>query len=699
MITSSVMIMIDKIKYILDERNFERIADTVFSFAYKFIPTSKDDYRDILTEANIGSESDKYIPRVAFYSATVSAIIMIFVAIFIPVITLLLQLNISQLIDILLSLDIGSELAQQPVIQSVLDIVYSISVPRFVYVIIGIIVQPFIILYGFVESISFGLISIVIYLTVFTILFTIGMLIGWYYPIYLSNERERDIDNNLPYSITYMYSIVRGGRDVVGMLEVLSEQQDVYGEVANEAKLIINRTRLGDDIKTALREQAKTTPSDEFEDLLLDLYDLLDHTTDVEQFFQDKTDESLYAAQQAIENKYAFLEYINVFITLLNFLPAMIIVLGITSSIIQGSTATGMFIAVPALIFASNAIIFGILYLLLGDTEGKIPKLSVKEPEVFDQDLEGDKIPDNIKSSFKEIQDDDEGFIDKIIENPLYGFLITLPLSAPYSVLAISQFSFEQFQTAPVSFAIAYIIMPIFLITIGYTVLYELKYRRKKRVIDEMEDMFRNIQDKNRKGMSLIDAIKSETESKRNNLERTLNKYINKTALAPVTVKYALEKAANELNVTRMKRTVRLLTDTIEETGQIETILSIVVDDLKARSRIKKSRVQQANQTVVSILMSDIILLIVFGIIDIFLITQFIAVQEQIASLESARGAASDLANLNFDIVKASMVYATVLVFSMGGLQIGFLRTGNISSGLKYALVMTASATLVLLLI
>lgn len=699
MIISSVIKMIDKIKYALDERNFERIIDTAFRFAYKFIPSSKEDYRGILTEANIKMESDTYIPRVAFYSATVSAIIMIFVALFIPVITLLLQINVSLLIDILSGFDIGSEVLNQPVIESIIDLIYSFSVPDIIYVIIGTILQPLFLIYGFFESFAFGITSLVIYLIIFIILFTIGMLAGWYYPIYLSNERERDIDNNLPYSITYMYSIVRGGRDVVGMLEVLSEQEDVYGEVANEAKLIINRTRLGDDIKTALLEQSKTTPSDEFEDLLLDLYDLLEHTTDVEEFFQNKTDESLYAAQQAIESKYAFLEYLNVFITLLNFLPAMIIVLGITSSIIQGNTATGMFISVPVLIFAANSIIFGILYLLLGNSEGKIPKLNIKEPKEFNQGMSETDIPDNVSSEFEDIQDDKKGFIDTMIENPKYGFLIFLPIYAPYSIFALSEFSMELFQTTPVAFSIAYILLPFFLITIGYTVLYELKYRRKKRVRDEMEDMFRNIREKNRKGIDLIEAIKSETESERNNLEKTLYKYINRTALAPITIKYALEKAANELNVTRFKRTVRLLTDTIEETGQIGTILSIVVEDLKARNRIKESRVQQANQTVVSILMSDIILLVVFAIIDIFLITQFLEVQEQIKSLDSARGAASDLAQLNFDIVIASMVYATVLVYGMGGLQIGFLRTGNISSGLKYTIVMTFSAVFVLLLL
>lgn len=691
--------MMDKIKYILDERNFEQGVETFFRFGYKFIPSDKDSYRDILTKANIEMESDKYIPRVALYSATVTSLLMIFVAVFIPVITLVLQLNTTQILNILQSLDFYEEIVRQPVIQSILSIINSISIPDFIYILIGIVSQPILLLFGFVESFAFELTSLVIYLLIFVIIFTIGMLAGWYYPIYVTSERKRDINNNLPYSITYMYSIVSGGRDVVGMLEVLSEQEDVYGEVANEAKLIINRTRLGDDIKTALLEQSRTTPSDQFQELLQDLVDLLEHTTDVESFFQNKTDESLFAAQQSIENKYALLEYLNVFITVLNFIPGMIVVLGIMASILQGSTSTGIFISVPALILITNAMIFGILYLLLGNTEGSIPQLNIEEPDEFKSNLEESEMPNYIKSKFKDIEND-ETFIDKIIENPWYGFLITLPLSAPYTVLALSQFSMDLLETTPTAFSIAYIMLPLFLILIGYTVLYELKYRRKKKVRDQLENMFRNVRDKNRKGIGLIEAFKSETESKRNSFEKTLNEYIHKTALTPITVKYALEKAANDLNVTRFKRSVRLLTDTIEETGQVGTILSIVVEDLKARGRINQSRVQQANETIVSIQMSDAILLVVLVIIDVFLITQFRRVQEQIKSLESARGAAAaDLANLNFDIVTASIVYATVLVFIMGGLQTGYLRTGNLSSGIKYMLVMPTVAILVLIII
>lgn len=695
--------MIDKIKYVLDERNFERFVDTLFGFGYYFIPSSREDYRDTLTKANISLEADRYIPRRAFYSATVSAIVMILVALFIPVITLFVQIGFDGVLSSVGGLGIYEEFINQPVIQSILNFVYDItaglSVPSFLYVIGGLIASPFYAVYSFLSAYAFELISLVIYVVVFFIIFTIGMLVSWYEPIYKTNERRRDINNNLPYSLTYMYSIVSGGRDVVGMLEILSVQEDVYGEVANEAKMIINRTRLGADIKTAVREQAEVTPSDELQGLLLDLVDLLEHTTDVESFFEGKTDESLYAAQQSLEQKYALLEYLNVFITLINFIPGMIVVLGITASIISGTTMTGVFILIPALVLISNAIIFGILYLIFGGQSVSIPLLDIDEPYNIDFDsISESSIPDYIKSIAKDIEND-ETFVDKIIKNPWYGFLITAPLYAPYIVVSISQFNLSLMQDTPIAFSFAYIMIPLYLIFSAYMILYELKYRRKKKVRDQLVNLFQNVRDKNKKGISLEEAIRSETENGRTKLEVIMNRYINKTALTPITTKYALEKASNKLNVTNLKRSVRLLTDTIEQTGEVSVILEIVVDDLKARDRIEMKRIQQANQTLVSIMMSAVILLVVFIIIDVFLITQFLEVQEQIESLDNARGKAADLANLDFGLVKASIIYVVVLVFLMSGLQTGYLRTGNLSSGLKYALIAPVLALGVLILL
>lgn len=677
--------MIDKIKYILDERNFENFIDNFFQFGYYFIPSSRDEYRGILTQANISLDSDRYIPRITLYSLTVAAFFMLLFSIIIPLITLILQNSVDQVVSIVLSYGITDQLLSQPIINTIYDFLLSIYISlanidiiNNIFTTIGYIFGS--IIFG-IDLFIFEITSLFIYLSILVTITTIGMLLGWYYPIYIAGERERDINMNLPYSLTYMLSIVSGGRNISGTLEKLSKQDDIYGEVSNEAKLIINRTRLGDDIKTSIEKQAEITPSEEFESVLNDMVDLLEHTSDIESFLEDKTDESLYSAQQELEQKYEMLEYLNTFVNLINFAPAMVVVLGITASVIQGETLFGIFYVTPAIIFIGNIFIFAIVYLLFGHDNRKNFDLDINKPFEFGDVSDMPKFIENI---YDDIQDD--GSIkDILIENPKYGFLITLPLYLPYSVLMLLRFEISIIIDTPVITSTLYIFVPILLFTSAYMILFELKYRRRKLVNDKLVGMFSNIKDKNDKGISLQEAIETETASRRDRVEKIINKYINKTGMTPITTKYALEKSANKLNEPNFKRSIRLLTDTINQTGQISVILQVIIDDLRSRNRLDRKRLQQANQLIVSIILSSIILLVVFLIIDNFLISQFLEVQEKLESLESSSGVV-DIASIDFIFIQSAIVYYVVETYILSGIQTGFLRTGYISSGIKYSI-------------
>ncbi|HMB45607.1 MAG TPA: secretion system protein, partial [Candidatus Methanoperedens sp.] len=59
------------------------------------------------------------------------------------------------------------------------------------------------------------------------------------YPGFRAGERKGDIDKNLPYAVTYMYALSRGGMNVIEIFRSLSRCASTYGEVSKEMDVII----------------------------------------------------------------------------------------------------------------------------------------------------------------------------------------------------------------------------------------------------------------------------------------------------------------------------------------------------------------------------------------------------------------------------------------------------------------------------
>jgi flagellar protein FlaJ len=82
------------------------------------------------------------------------------------------------------------------------------------------------------------------------------------YPWVRAWERKRKIDSHLPYAIGWMSSMASIGVIPYMIFKKLSEAEEFFGEVSEEAKLVVRDVELlGLDFISALRNLAATTPS------------------------------------------------------------------------------------------------------------------------------------------------------------------------------------------------------------------------------------------------------------------------------------------------------------------------------------------------------------------------------------------------------------------------------------------------------
>lgn len=82
------------------------------------------------------------------------------------------------------------------------------------------------------------------------------------YPQVRAWERKRKIDGHLPYAIGWMASMASVGVSPYMIFKKLSEAEQFFGEVSNEAKLLVRDVEvLGFDFVSGLRSLAANTPS------------------------------------------------------------------------------------------------------------------------------------------------------------------------------------------------------------------------------------------------------------------------------------------------------------------------------------------------------------------------------------------------------------------------------------------------------
>jgi len=88
------------------------------------------------------------------------------------------------------------------------------------------------------------------------------------YPFSITQSRKRDIEANLPFALTHMAAISESGAPPLTIFKILSQFKE-YGEISKETGEIARNVEVfGLDEISALRENAKKSPSSDFKDVL-----------------------------------------------------------------------------------------------------------------------------------------------------------------------------------------------------------------------------------------------------------------------------------------------------------------------------------------------------------------------------------------------------------------------------------------------
>lgn len=533
-------------------------------------------------------------------------------------------------------------------------------------------------------------ISISIFIVLFLALVLGGIthMLFLVYPSFRAGERKGSIDKNLPYAVTFMYALSRGGMNVIEILRSLSKCTDTYGEVAKEVDTIVrDMDYFGSDLRTALHGICEITPSENFRDLMYNLLTVIDSGGNISTYFRDKSEQYLNRAK--IEQK-GFLETLGLiaesYVTAFVAGPLFIIILGVMMAVMGSGSQVMIYAIIYAVIPIGSMMFVVMVDIITPGSTGEAPLLLTQSyvgeivvPETEEKTTFSKFVKSRNSIKIKEMLRDP---LKPMKEKPLYSFIVTGPIALIYLVISI----FNALK-APnfIDYIDDRIIFITYILIIPLMFFHEYKKRREDRIQSQIPDFLKKLASTNETGMTLRDSLKLMTRSDIG-LSKEIKKIWNDIEWG-LAINEALVRFANRVRTHMVARSVTLLTKANESSGDIGEVLNVAARDVSAEQELKSERRINMFIYVVIIYMSFLVFIGIIYIISTTFLEEMVKAGEKISG--SATGAVPlSLTREKLGVYNRIFFHGALIQGFSSGLIAGVMGEGSVLSGLKHSVIM-----------
>ncbi len=529
-------------------------------------------------------------------------------------------------------------------------------------------------------------IFIVVFLTV--LLGGITYMLFLVYPGFRAGERKGSIDKNLPYAVTFMYALSRGGMNVIEILRSLSRCTDTYGEVAREMDVIVrDMDYFGNDLRTALHSICEITPSENFRDLMYNLLTVIDSGGNISIYFKDKSEQYLNKAR--VEQK-GFLETLGLiaesYVTAFVAGPLFIIILGVMMSVMGSGSEVMIYAIIYAVIPIGSMMFVVMVDIITPGATGEAPLLPTQAyvgeiivPETQEKNtfVKFVKSRDTIK--LKAMLRDP---LKPMKEKPHYSLIVTVPIALVYLL-----FSLFGAMRAPnfIDFIDDRVVFTAFIMIIPLMIFHEYKKRREDRVQSQIPDFLKKLASTNETGMTLRESIKLMTHSDIG-LSKEIKKIWNDIEWG-LAINEALVRFANRVRTHIVARSVTLLTKANESSGDIGEVLNVAARDVSAEQELKTERRINMFIYVVIIYISFLVFIGIIYIISTTFLNEMVKAGEKVSG--SGGGVVPlSLSREKLGVYNRIFFHGALIQGFSSGLIAGVMGEGSVLSGLKHSVIM-----------
>jgi flagellar protein FlaJ len=508
------------------------------------------------------------------------------------------------------------------------------------------------------------------------------------YPGFKAGERKGAIDKNLPFAVTFMYALSRGGMNVIEILRSLSKSTDTYGEVSREVDVVVrDMDYFGNDLRTALHNICEITPSENFRDLMYNLLTVIDSGGNISTYFRDKSEQYLNRAK--IEQK-GFLETLGLiaesYVTAFVAGPLFIIILGVMMSV-MGSGSQVMIYAIIYAVIPIGSLMFVVMVdIITPGATGEAPLLPTQSfvgeivvPETDEKMVFSKFVKSRNSLKIRKMLQDP---LKPLKEKPLYSLIITGPIALIFMLISVLNA-----MKAPdfVDYIDDKIVFSVYILVIPLMIFHEYKKRREDRIQSLIPDFLKKLASTNETGMTLRDSIKLMTRSDIG-LSKEIKKIWNDIEWG-LAINEALIRFANRVRTHLVSRSVTLLTKANESSGDIGEVLNVAARDVAAEQELRNERRTNMFIYVVIIYISFLVFIGIIYIISTTFLSEMVKAGEKMST--SGSGAVPlSLSREKLNVYNRMFFHGALIQGFCSGLIAGVMGEGNALSGLKHSVIM-----------
>ena len=533
-----------------------------------------------------------------------------------------------------------------------------------------------------------------------------------------AGARKREINVLLSDSVSFMYALSVGGLNQLEILQTMARADDTYGEVAKEFQSIVLETEYFDtDYRTAIRNQAMQTPSEELSQFLTDMLSIINSGGDMERFLEDQKEKHMRTSKQEQETVLETLELFGEMYMTLSLFPLLLIIILVIMSMLGEAQDMLLYGTVYGLIP-----LIGVGFLVLVST--------VVSDEVGDGYLRPDDgSPDHGSggmfslgivdsyagraSVFDRIRSREGTYVTGRIlrrpdlffkDNPLVTLAITVPASLVLVAVAVrsgaAPTTIDGMIDAPVRGTFFWVYLPLYLALVPLAVFYEWNVRSRRAITNTLSDNLRKLSSANDTGMTLLESLKIVADTSSGQLAgefRTMHAKVN----YGTSLKTALREFNNSYRIPRLARTVKLISKAQEASSQITQVLSTAAQASENQDDIERDRKSRTRMQMVIIIMTYVTLLGVMALLKVeFLDTMAALVDTADGGGGGGPGAGGGFGGgLDVDELTMLFFHAVTLQGIISGVIAGYIREVSVLASLKFVVVLPTLALVVFMFI
>ncbi|SEN08484.1 flagellar protein FlaJ [Halorientalis persicus] len=519
--------------------------------------------------------------------------------------------------------------------------------------------------------------------------FGLATWFGLYYaPRYRARQRRRKIDLLLPDVITYMFALSSGGMNTVEVLRRVSETEAIYGEAAREVDLVTREMEyFGADFLTALQRVADATPSDNLSEFLQDLLAIIDSGGNVTDFLDEVRGQYAREARMAQDRYLGTLSlFAEIYVVAMVAGPLFLLILLMVIGILGSPTGDGAMLIVYVVLPLGSLLAYLMLDVLNAPfTQGRrtLPRQS-DAPETPDDPAVAEYEAEKRRQKFR---DRLLNPIPELAANPMRSLIVSVPVAATLVVALVAtgvvEPSVAAFYDAPTRTTGLLAVLPFVLVTLPVSMLYEARERELRYILDRFPDVLSSVASANRMGIPLSEAIDIVARRSTGRVGDELARVHNDVAWFADT-RAALRRLAARARTRDVTRTLRLVVDADETSGDLDRVLSIAAETSRTHREFRRARTTEVLSYVAAAVVAFLVYLGIVLLIDDFYLQTVADVGQTITTSDPRLPAT--LSAINVTVFRLTLVHSAFVQAVCIGMIAGKMSQDSAYAGLKYSI-------------